>query len=199
MLFRRPFSTLVAVWYLACAAAIFGLHAGLAPNNPTTLTRSRFAARPSLHPVQQIAGRRLPKFHWERNLQAIPPQGAFHRLYRVRATAYMPRRAEGGRYTVTQRDGRSAHGVAVDPRIIPLGTHLWIPGYGPAIADDTGSAIQGHRIDIRVQKQEQESAWGARQLCVYVLQDPRLAKIAGRLKAIAARGFDRWFVRAINF
>ena len=38
--------------------------------------------------------------------------------------------------------------VAVDPSVIPLGTSLYVEGYGPAVADDTGSAIQGDRIDL---------------------------------------------------
>jgi len=83
----------------------------------------------------------------------------------------MPRPSEGGRYTYTQRDGKAAHGIAVDPSVIPLGTHLWIPGYGNALADDVGSAIQGHRIDVRVQEHEQLAAWGVRNLSVYVLAD----------------------------
>jgi 3D (Asp-Asp-Asp) domain-containing protein len=38
--------------------------------------------------------------------------------------------------------------VAVDPRVIPLGTHLFIPGYGFAIAGDTGGGIIGNKIDL---------------------------------------------------
>ena len=42
--------------------------------------------------------------------------------------------------------------VAVDPKVIPLGTRLYVPGYGYAYAADTGSAIKGKRIDLFVQK-----------------------------------------------
>jgi 3D (Asp-Asp-Asp) domain-containing protein len=38
--------------------------------------------------------------------------------------------------------------VAVDPTVIPLGTALHVQGYGPALVDDTGSAIVGDRIDL---------------------------------------------------
>jgi 3D (Asp-Asp-Asp) domain-containing protein len=38
--------------------------------------------------------------------------------------------------------------VAVDPRVIPLGSHLWVEGYGPGIAVDTGGAIRGRKVDL---------------------------------------------------
>jgi 3D (Asp-Asp-Asp) domain-containing protein len=91
----------------------------------------------------------------------------------MKATAYTPinTRMEGGRHTVTQRDGRTAHGVAVDPDLIPLGSRLWIPGYGHAIADDIGGRIQGHRVDVRVQDRDNMYEWGVRHVRVYVLDD----------------------------
>ena len=90
----------------------------------------------------------------------------------MKATAYVPvrRGIEGGRWTKTQRDGRASHGVAVDPRIIPLGTKLWIPGYGHAQADDIGSAIQGNRIDLRMQSWSNMRRWGVREVPVYILR-----------------------------
>ncbi len=72
----------------------------------------------------------------------------------VEATAYCPCRiccgpGAAGR-TATGRDARGTSGVAVDPGRIPLGSRLDIPGYGNwVLADDTGSAIQGNRIDLR--------------------------------------------------
>ena len=92
----------------------------------------------------------------------------------MKATAYTPvnTRMEGGRYTSTLRDGRAEHGVAVDPGLIPLGSHLWIPGYGHAVADDIGGAIKGHHVDIRVQVYGHMSDWGTRPVRVYVLQEP---------------------------
>ena len=93
----------------------------------------------------------------------------------MRATAYAPinTRMEGGRYTYTERDGRAVHGVAVDPDIIPLGSRLWIPGYGHAVADDIGGRIHGHHVDLRVQEPGHRNHWGMRPVRVYVLQEPR--------------------------
>ena len=111
---------------------------------------------------------------WDTDLAATPRKGQYLRYFRMKATAYAPidTRMEGGRYTKTQRDGRSAHGVAVDPRLIPLGSQLWIPGYGHAVADDIGGAIRGHHVDVRVQIPGHMGQWGVRPVRVYVLQEP---------------------------
>ncbi len=111
---------------------------------------------------------------WDTNLNAVPHKGQFVRFYRMKVTAYTPidTRMEGGRYTSTLRDGRAEHGVAVDPDLIPLGSHLWIPGYGHAIADDIGGSIQGHHVDLRMQRQGSMGVWGVRPVRVYVLDEP---------------------------
>ncbi len=56
--------------------------------------------------------------------------------------------------------------AAVDPSVIPLGTHLVIPGYGEAIAADTGSAIVGSTIDLWFPTPAQANAWGRRTITV---------------------------------
>jgi 3D (Asp-Asp-Asp) domain-containing protein len=65
--------------------------------------------------------------------------------------------------------GRTATGlpvgwgvVAVDPSVIPLGTHMTIPGYGDAVAADTGGAIIGSTIDLWFPSVAQANAWGRR-------------------------------------
>jgi len=56
--------------------------------------------------------------------------------------------------------------VAVDPSVIPLGTHMSIPGYGEAVAADTGGAVAGSAIDLWFPSVEQANAWGRRTVTV---------------------------------
>jgi 3D (Asp-Asp-Asp) domain-containing protein len=56
--------------------------------------------------------------------------------------------------------------VAVDPSLIPLGTHMTIPGYGEAIAADTGTAIIGPMIDIWFPTLAQAQAWGRKTITI---------------------------------
>jgi 3D (Asp-Asp-Asp) domain-containing protein len=59
--------------------------------------------------------------------------------------------------------------VAVDPSVIPLGTHLYIEGYGYAVAGDTGGDIQGHRIDLCYNTYQEAMHFGRRQVRVFIL------------------------------
>lgn len=59
--------------------------------------------------------------------------------------------------------------VAVDPSVIPLGTQLYIEGYGYAVADDTGGAIVGNRIDLAMDSTSEAENFGRRDVVVYVL------------------------------
>lgn len=59
--------------------------------------------------------------------------------------------------------------VAVDPRVIPLGTNLYVEGYGYAVAGDTGGAIKGNRIDVFFNTFKECVNWGRRQVKVYIL------------------------------
>ena len=59
--------------------------------------------------------------------------------------------------------------VAVDPRVIPLGTRLYIEGYGYAVAADTGGAIKGNRIDLYMDSESACNSFGRRNVTVHVL------------------------------
>ncbi len=60
--------------------------------------------------------------------------------------------------------------IAVDPHLIPLGSKLMIPGYGRAIAGDTGGAIVGHRVDLGMNHLADAMRFGRRAMTIYVLK-----------------------------
>lgn len=63
--------------------------------------------------------------------------------------------------------------IAVDPRVIPLGSLVYVDGYGKAIAADTGGAIQGNIVDIYVNSYDHATSWGRRyNVPVYILAYP---------------------------
>lgn len=65
--------------------------------------------------------------------------------------------------------------VAVDPKVIPLGTWLYIEGYGVALAADTGSAIKGRNIDVAFDTEDQCMNFGRKNVKVYILDRPRFS------------------------
>ena len=73
-------------------------------------------------------------------------------------------------YGITASGRRVEHGiVAVDPRVIPLGTRLYVEGYGFALAADTGSAILGYKIDLFMYDIVDARRFGRRDITVFVL------------------------------
>lgn len=94
------------------------------------------------------------------------------RVLIMSASAYTAHPSENG----GNASGRTAiglkigHGVvAVDPRVIPLGTRLYIEGYGYAVAADTGGAIKGNRIDLAMNSRSTMRAFGRRKVVVHIL------------------------------
>ncbi len=72
---------------------------------------------------------------------------------------------------VTATGVRAGFGiVAVDPSVIPLGTKVFIPGYGRAVAGDTGGAILGHRVDLGFDSEIAARRFGRRPVTLYVLR-----------------------------
>ncbi len=88
---------------------------------------------------------------------------------RMVATAYTPYCYGCSGITATGR--RAGPGiVAVDPRVIPLGSRLYIPGYGFAVAGDTGGDIRGNRVDLGFLSYDAAIRFGRRDVIVYTLK-----------------------------
>lgn len=86
------------------------------------------------------------------------------------ATAYTASPSENGGSTRSATGNSLIFGVvAVDPRVIPLGTKLYVEGYGFAYACDTGGAIKGNRIDLLMPSRSASNQWGRRHVKVHVL------------------------------
>ena len=96
--------------------------------------------------------------------------GSYLRSLRMIATAYTPFHCGGSRSGRTACGMRAGYGiVAVDPRVISLGTKLYVEGYGVCVAGDTGGAIKGNRIDLGFDTYGQALRYGRRRVAVYVL------------------------------
>lgn len=59
--------------------------------------------------------------------------------------------------------------IAVDPTVIPLGTKVYVEGYGEAIAGDTGSAIIGNRVDLHMDSIDESFKWGIQEVELTIL------------------------------
>jgi uncharacterized protein YabE (DUF348 family) len=92
----------------------------------------------------------------------------------MEASAYSPGPESCGKYAAygrTYTGKRAGYGlVAVDPRVIPMGTRLYIEGYGAAEAADKGSAIKGNRIDLCYETYREAVMFGRRRVRVYILE-----------------------------
>ena len=84
----------------------------------------------------------------------------------MEATAYTSQ--ESGSYTARGHALRRGY-VSVDPNVIPLGTEVYVEGYGYAVADDTGGDIVGHRIDVAMDSYDEAIQFGRRTVKVYIL------------------------------
>ena len=59
--------------------------------------------------------------------------------------------------------------IAVDPSVIPLGTKVYVEGYGYAVAADTGGAIKGNKIDVFFSSKSDAYRWGRKTIKVKIL------------------------------
>ncbi|MBB6713606.1 3D domain-containing protein [Clostridium gasigenes] len=97
--------------------------------------------------------------------------GEYLATYAMSATAYT-----GGTITAygfkPVRDPNGISTISVDPSVIPLGSKVLIPGYGYAIASDTGGAIKGNIIDLYLNSHEECVSWGRQNVTLHLIALP---------------------------
>lgn len=94
--------------------------------------------------------------------------GRFRKIWTMESTGYSPQ--DPGVTGITYSGLPMRRGVvAVDPILIPLGTRMYIMGYGEGYACDIGSAIKGNKIDLAFDNRGQALEWGRRRVRVYIL------------------------------
>lgn len=95
------------------------------------------------------------------------------KTFNVSATAYTPYCKGCSGITATGinvRKNPNMKLIAVDPRVIPLGSKVYVEGYGYAIAGDTGGAIKGKKIDLLMPTTAKAKSWGRRTVKITVLK-----------------------------
>lgn len=147
---------------LASTAAIILIVAGAAsdPPPPTSTTTVELKVdigeplhvdAPLEHPAPSAPSRGIPRERAKpsREIAGTTENGYGGRehLGRFRVTCYGPPAFPAGARTATG-DPVGAGSIAVDPRVIPLGTRLELDGLGAGRANDTGGAVKGHHVDL---------------------------------------------------
>lgn len=89
----------------------------------------------------------------------------------VEATAYSAYDPGNSHYTAMGTRLRKGV-IAVDPSFIPLGTRVYIPGYGEAVAEDVGGAIHGNIIDIAFNSHEEALSFGRQEIEITIIEYP---------------------------
>lgn len=141
----------------------------------TRITPKTIITSISSSPTTAESGKLIKKL----NSNKIPKTSRFTPRFQkemwVTATAYTKdtcgKKPNHPTYGITRTGTKARYGViAVDPKIIPLGTRVYVPGYGYARAEDTGGAIKGHRIDLCFENTKEAKKYGVKKIKIYILK-----------------------------
>ena len=139
--------------------------------NGQVKTKTLVGEKVLAEPVNKVVavGTKVVSASVSRDNSSAPSSGT---EFYVTATAYTPYCAGCSGVTATGVNLRANPGmklIAVDPSIIPLGSKVWVEGYGYAIAGDTGGSIKGNKIDVLFSTKEEAYSWGRKKVRIKVL------------------------------
>lgn len=127
------------------------------------------APQPSSVPAKAVAAPKPVAKAPQVSTPAVKPST---REITVKATAYTASCAGCSGITATGiniKANPNEKVIAVDPNVIPLGSKVYVEGFGQATAADTGGAIKGNRIDVFIPSEKDAVSFGVKQLKVTIL------------------------------
>jgi len=161
---------------------------GFRPYYPTVSKHGNDGLKRVTYKITYKAGKRVSKVVVAKKIlrPAVPQivtagrnitkssRGAYagRRVFTMNTSAYSPDARSCGKYANgrTATGKRAGYGIAaVDPRVIPMGSKLYIEGYGYAIAADVGRAIKGNRMDLGFNSHKGALKWGRRTVRVVIV------------------------------
>jgi 3D (Asp-Asp-Asp) domain-containing protein len=120
--------------------------------------------------AKPLPTKKQPKAKKKRKISVTVPKYPVSHSTIFVVTAYSPDPSENGGYSTTCTGAPLRKGIiATDPKVIPLGKEVYIPGYGKAVAADVGGAIKGNRIDVCLPSRASVRRWGRKKLKVQIL------------------------------
>lgn len=156
------------------------------PAAKTTSSRDRGPAnsRGSVPSRLAIAGVKMAGTNGQSELQMKYASMAQYKLsdakvMTMESTAYLPTDGSAAALTASGRKARRGI-VAVDPRVIPMHSLVYVEGYGWAVAADTGGAIKGNIIDVCIESRAACMNWGRRKVKVFVFPQKITSDLPGR-------------------
>jgi 3D (Asp-Asp-Asp) domain-containing protein/LysM repeat protein len=135
------------------------------------VTQTHISAPAPVKPVQQVEAPKPVSQNTTAPAPAAAPSNGSKEIT-VKATAYTASCEGCSGVTATGINlnaNPNAKVISVDPSVIPLGTKVYIEGYGEAVAGDTGGAIKGNRIDVYMPSESQAIQFGAKEITVKIL------------------------------
>ncbi|GAM14058.1 3D domain-containing protein [Mesobacillus selenatarsenatis] len=146
-----------------------GMSLAVYTNMPADMKVEKKSAKPAATPVATPAA--APATQVTAQPAATKPAAATNQIT-VEATAYTANCTGCSGITktgVNLKANPNAKVIAVDPTVIPLGSKVYVEGYGYATAEDIGGAIKGNRIDVFIPTQSAALQWGRKQVKVTIL------------------------------